>query len=305
MTEDWARSARHELLRLQDPKGGWGYRSGSPACVEPSALAALALAAGAEPTEAEQQAVRATADWLAAVQSGDGSLGVSAAQRTPGWTTPYALLLWTVTRSHQPAQRNAAAWLLRQKGRALPRSADPEHIVGHDTTLIGWPWVADTHSWLEPTALAVLALRASGAADHPRVREGLKLIADRAISFGGWNYGNKAAFGADLRPQPAPTGLALLALAGAAARTEVVARGLAYLGTILPETRAPASLGWGVLGLRAWGTAPAEVSQWLDAAYRHASGRPDSAKRLALLLLAAGAHALEVLEFDSQGGRND
>lgn len=305
MTEDWARSARRELLQLQASKGGWGYRIGSPACVEPSALAALALAASSEPAGAEQTAVRASADWLASIQGEDGSLGVSAAQPTPGWTTPYALLLWTATQSHEPARRKAAAWLLRQKGRALPRSADPEHIVGHDTTLIGWPWVADTHSWLEPTALAVLALRASGAADHPRVHEGLKLIFDRAITSGGWNYGNKAAFGAALRPQPAPTGLALLALAGTKAPTEVVSRALAYLGSILPETRAPSSLGWGVLGLRAWGEAPAQVPHWLDAAFRHASGRPDSAARLAMLLLAAGEHALEVLEPDSQGGRHE
>ena len=24
--------------------------------------------------------------------------------------------------------------------------------------LVGWPWVADTHSWLEPTALAVTVI---------------------------------------------------------------------------------------------------------------------------------------------------
>ena len=111
-------------------------------------------------------------------------------------------------------------WLLDQGGVAIPNLAAPERTVGHDTAIVGWPWVADTHSWLEPTAVAILALRREGKVDHPRVREGLRLIRDRAIPTGGWNYGNNIAFGRDLRPQPAPTGIALLALAGIEGRSD-------------------------------------------------------------------------------------
>ena len=39
------------------------------------------------------------------------------------------------------------------------------------------------------------------------------MIIDRALPHGGWNYGNKVVFGHELRPQPGPTGMALLALA--------------------------------------------------------------------------------------------
>ena len=148
----------------------------------------------------------------------------------------------------------AARWLLGIKGRATPRSDDPEHIVGHDTTLVGWPWVADTHSWLEPTALAVLALGRAGLGEHPRVVEGLRLIRDRAVDTGGWNCGNKATFGRALRPQPAPTGLALLTLAQTPGepRSPLVDRAIRYLTATLPGVRAAWSLGWGLLGLRAW-----------------------------------------------------
>ena len=38
--------------------------------------------------------VQRSADWLASLQGRDGSLGVSEALPTPGWATPYGILLW-------------------------------------------------------------------------------------------------------------------------------------------------------------------------------------------------------------------
>ena len=95
--------------------------------------------------------------------------------------------------------------------------------------------------------MAVLALSRAGLAEHPRVQEGLRLIRDRAVRSGGWNYGNKAVFGRPLRPQPAPTGLALLTLAGIDERGgDRSRRAIGYLREALPGVRASASLGWGV-----------------------------------------------------------
>src|SRR5262249_52249430 len=173
--------------------------------------------------------------------------------------------------------RRAAGWLLDERGRTVDPADDPGHVAGHDTTLVGWPWVAGTHSWLEPTALAVLALGRAGLGAHPRVAEGLRLIRGRAVDAGGWNYGNKAVFGRALRAQPSPTGLALLALAGTGPRDAAVGRAVAYLARTLPGVRAPVSLGWGLLGLRAWGEAPAGAGDWLAAAYPSGAGRPRAA----------------------------
>lgn len=291
----WQAEARAELLRLRGSCRGWGYRPGTRAGVEPTALACLGWLASRDASTAGAGVVAAAADWLASIQGKDGSLGLAEGQPSPGWPTPYALLLWGVLGGREEPRRRAAAWLLRQKGRTIPREADSDRIVGHDTTLVGWPWVSDTHSWLEPTAMAMLALKREGFAGQGRVQEGRALICDRAIPTGGWNYGNKAAFGHALRPQPAPTGLALLALAGLQPRTEVVERAIRYLGEALGETRAPASLGWGLLGLRAWGHEPPEAGAWLAEAFRRTAGKAEAAPRLAILLLAAGRHALEVL----------
>jgi hypothetical protein len=308
---DWRVGARRELLRLRGTgrAAAWGYRKGGAPAVEPTSLAALALiatrdVAGSDPDPDPgldpEAAVAGAAAWVASLQRPDGSIGLSADRPTPGWGTPLALLLWRASATSPGAfgaqRRRATQWLLGQKGSRMPRSEDPARVVGHDTMLVGWPWVGGTHSWLEPTALAVLALRGEGAGSHARVAEGLRLIRDRAIAAGGWNYGNKAAFGRALRPQPATTGLALLALPRTDGRDDAVSRAIDYLHETLPGVRASVSLGWGLLGLRAWGESPAGAGAWLAEAHARASGRPDAATKLALLLLAGGDHALEIFE---------
>lgn len=306
-SDDRTATARLALLGLRGGDGGWGYRRGAGSCAEPTALVGLALLATdreAGPTRtAAAPALAAAADWLTTVQRADGSVGVSASTPTPGWATPYAALFWKALGAHEGRVRSASGWLLGQKGRTLDRADDPNKVAGHDTTLVGWPWVDDTHSWLEPTALAVLALGRVGLGDHPRVREGLRLIRDRAVEPGGWNYGNKSVFGRPLRPQPAPTGLALLTLAGTGPRTADVGRAVRYLRAALPGVRASASLGWGLVGLRAWGEAPADSDRWLSEAFAGLADRPDAAPKLACLLLACGGRTLELFGRGSAASR--
>ena len=60
--------------------------------------------------------------------------------------------------------------------------------------------------------------------------------------------------------------------------------------------RAAASLGWGVLGLRAWGQSPNEADRWLAGSFENLAGRTHMVPRLAILLLAAGKKALELFD---------
>ena len=85
----------------------------------------------------------------------------------PGWATPYAVLCWGGLGGFEVPRRRACDWLLGIGGRPLPPAAEGGSVVGHDTTLIGWPWVAETHSWVEPTALAILALAGRDSAIIP------------------------------------------------------------------------------------------------------------------------------------------
>ena len=206
-------------------------------------------------------------------------------------------MLWSTLPGFQDAESRARSWLLGREGKAIPIEKSPLKVIGHDPSLVGWPWVEATHSWLEPTALAILALCRGGQAEHPRVKAGVDLILDRALEAGGWNYGNKAVFGTELRPQPGPTGLALLALALINALVREPSREFAaYLWRGPPVTSdAPSPLGWGILGLRAHHVVPDDAATWLAEACSRSIGKPDAAMGLALLLLASSELSLGLL----------
>jgi hypothetical protein len=294
---DWVREARRDLRALERPEGNWGYKKGAAPSVEPSALSCLGLlASGNEgPAGSELAAARSTAEWIAAFQRADGSVPVSPEIQSPAWTTPLALLFWCGLAGFEAPRRRARNWLLRLEGRTLPRNDPGAKLFGHDATAVGWPWVEGTHSWLEPTAMAILALCREGLSHHPRVEAGSHLILNRSLKHGGWNYGNPAVFGRELRPQPGPSGVALLALAARKDDSPETLRGIDYLRQALTEVRSGASLGWGVLALRAWDACPKDAESWLCESYRKYGARPDQAVSLGLLLLAASEPGLDFL----------
>ena len=164
--------------------------------------------------------------------------------------TPAAKAEWSA------AARRAAGWLLTVRGRPIGPSDVMEEgrpVYGHDTTLQGWPWVEGTHSWVEPTAISLLALRSAGRAGHPHCREAVKLLLDRQLPAGGWNFGNTTVFGHVLRPQVQPTGLALAALAGEADIRPKVQGSLDFSRTTLSRRTTAASLGYALMGLAGHG----------------------------------------------------
>ena len=237
------------------------YRPEGVPRVEPTALAALALLAADRSPEAAP-----ALDWLVSVQSPNGSLGINAERHQPGWPTGWAILAWNTAAKKtsdgkaewSAAARRALAWSLSTSGRPLGNAGDQEQLlVGHDTTLQGWPWVVGTHSWVEPTAINVLALRSAGQAGHPRCREAVKLLLDRQLPEGGWNYGNTTVLGHVLRPQVQPAGLALAALAGEGNVGSKVQVSLDYLGHALSQRTTTASLCYALLGLAGHGQRPA------------------------------------------------
>jgi hypothetical protein len=282
-----------------------GYRQGGPAAAEPTALAAMALCARGHAAEAQSALA-----WLAEIQSPDGSVGVSAALPRPCWPTGWALLAWRLCAnttiktktsggpaaaatvpdepsSWAPMIRRATAWVLSHKGTPAPQSSD----VGHDTTLCAWPWVDGTHSWVEPTAINLLALRACGYAAGDRCREAVRLLCNRAVPSGGWNYGNRETLGVALRPHLQPTGLALSALAGEASAAGEVAAAKAYLRAGLDAKVATASLCYGLIGLAAHGEEPRDAARWLESAARRTLQQGAAPYQLALVALAAmGRH---------------
>jgi hypothetical protein len=185
---------------------------------------------------------------------------------------------------YQSSARRAADAMLTISGQALKES--PE--FGHDCSLVGWPWAEHTHSWIEPTALAVTALKNSGYSDHPRVREGVALLTDRLLPTGGCNYGNTIVLGQTLRPHVQPSGICLVALQNEADASGRVLRTIGWLARQIGSRTTPVSLAYALMGLAAHGHAPADSEGLLATA---ALGELSRDRRpYCLALLACAAH---------------
>jgi hypothetical protein len=177
----------------------------------------------------------------------------------------------------------AVAWLLANRGRAIERSGE----FGHNSELVGWAYAENTHSWIEPTALAVMALVAAAKGDHPATQEGVAVLLDRQLPGGGFNYGNTYVLGQLIRPHIQPTGIALLALASSKQNQGRVAKSIAWLRRSIGASTTPVSLAWALLGIKAQGVEMPEADEWLAQAAERVGSRDRSPHKLALLALAA------------------
>ena len=222
---------------------------------------------------------------LVSQQNRDGCVSVSRHHVDPFWPTALAILAWHGARSSHDALTRAVKFLLNTTAAQYPRT--PDSPFGHDTLLKGWPWVAGTHSWIEPTALAIVALKAAGHGDHERIHEAVRLILDRQLPPGGWNYGNTMVFGRTLHPAPDSTGAALTGLVGLVGK-EKVNKSLVYLQGEVDRLRTPVSLGWALLGLSAWDCWPSNGLSLVDRCWAQQSRYGDyDTSALSLLFLGA------------------
>jgi hypothetical protein len=257
-----------------------GYtRDGAPAS-EPTALAVLALTAHGRATEAE-----VAADWLVRIQATNGSVGVREGE-PPGWPTSLAVLAWVALNKagrRQTRIDRGVGWILDAHGETMPQPSE----FGHDTEIAGWSYADATSCWLEPTALHVAALKASGRGRHARTRDGVRLLIDRLLATGGCNYGNTVVLGQTLRPHVQPTGIALFALAGEADDSGRIGRSVEWLRQAIGPQTTTASLTWALLGLLSHGAVISRSADWLAAAHGRTVEQGGSPHKLALLALAA------------------
>jgi hypothetical protein len=223
--------------------GGFSAQPGGEYRADATAWAVMALAAYGEGGPLLERS-RAR---LAYGQRSDGRVCAAPPHPEAFWPTPLAILAWNGSPAHREAQSRAVRFLLNTTG--IHFEKDPEAPVTHDTSLRGWPWVANTHSMVEPTALSLIALRIAEHGEHERVREAALMLMDRQLPAGGWNYGNTFVYGQELYPQPENTGVALDALAGSASREDVL-RSLRYLG------------------LGAWKARPKRARLWLTECFQ-------------------------------------
>ena len=264
-----------------------GYTAQDSGATEPSALAGLALVGHGRIKESSS-----VGEFLVGIQGPDGSVGVRSGEETPRWPTSLAIMAWLAIdkATYSDPIARAFRWATTIEGERLETDE-----VGHDGMLAAWPWVEKgnvaglrgTHSWLEPSALFVVAFKALGMSDHARTREAVELLVDRLLPEGGCNYGNTYVLGQKLRPHVQPSGMAMLALRNEFEVRRKIALTLDYLTESLDGTITPASLAWALLGLAAHDRTPQNADRLLAKAHEQTMHRDQSPHKIALLALAA------------------
>lgn len=253
--------AINDIWKSSFPGGGFTNRPGGYYRPDATAWAVMSLrmygVAGQRLHDARQS--------LTSSQLGDGRVVLSPDHPTTFWPTPLAVLAWSGHPEFGEPQTRAATFLLMTTGNHFKRPADSP--AGHDTAIRGWPWIEGTHSWVEPTSLSMIALRVTGNGESERVTEGARLLLDRQLSKGGWNYGNTTVFGTELASVPESSGLALSALSGLANKQDVSHSIIGLKDTVKTLTT-PFSLGWAILGLSAWGERPSDANAMIDRCLR-------------------------------------
>jgi Prenyltransferase and squalene oxidase repeat len=270
-----------EFVQRTLPDGGFADRPQSRFRADTTAWGILAFrACGGSDELLDRSRAR-----LMREQGKDGRVCVNPDHPASYWPTSLAILAWQDSQSCREAQQQAVRFLLATTGLHFPRESDAP--TAHNTLLKGWPWIEETHSWVEPTAISVLALQVTGNNQHDRVREAVRMLLDRQLPHGGWNYGNTSVFGKELHPMPESTGAALAGLSGAVDR-DAVLPSLQYLQGKVAQLQTPISLGWSLLGLASWNLWPPNGAALVERCLANQAryGKYDTA---ALSLLCLGA----------------
>jgi hypothetical protein len=262
------------------PDGGFAAYPKGEYRPDATAWAALVLKAFGQ----DNSRIEAARTRLANSQLSDGRISLSASHPESVWPTAMAILAWHGWRSQQTSQARAIQFLLQISGKHWPNKDNS--VLGHDTSIPGWSWIENTHSWAEPTALGLIALKVTGNAGHERAHHAIQMLLDRQLPKGGWNYGNTTVFGRELRPFPESTGMVLSALSGNVPLKEVI-NSLKYLVAQVTQVRTPIALGWALLGLGSWQLYPEQGNSWImeSLSKQDRYGRYDTSS-LCLLLTA-------------------
>jgi len=272
--------AIHAISTRSVPDGGFSEQPGTLYRADATAWAVLALKVmGTDSVLMESARSR-----LSSQQLDDGRICISREHPQVIWPTSLAILAWQGSVAYRKQLDLAILFLLKTKGTFFKKSADSVFTI--DSSLAGWPWIEQTFSWVEPTALSVLALRLSSCGKHERVHEAVRLLMNRQLSRGGWNYGNTIIYGRETDPQLDCTGLAISALSGQVDKKEIE-RSLAYLKAQVAGCQTPLSLCWALFGLGAWGERPTEAQRWIfECLSRQKIFGPYGTTLLSLILLA-------------------
>jgi hypothetical protein len=282
------------LVSTQNSDGGWGWTKGRNSTTECSSLALLALVS----LNDDQQTIRIRRglNWLAKHQNVDGSWPLSDSLTVGSWATAMAMLALDRWPEYEAQVIRAGKWVLKQQGTKPGILADlllklsfRKKPVMLNEDLIGWPWMAGTFSWVEPTSYFLIALKQIrrqlvGTNVDERIRQGESMIYDRICDGGGWNYGNSIVYGEKLWPYADITAIALIALQN---RRDAVENRVSFaaLQNAVKTVNSGLALSWSAICYDIYGHDSAELRKCLITGFE-TTGFLGETKSLALYILA-------------------
>jgi hypothetical protein len=277
-------SAITYLLASQNKDGGWGYAPLQRSIVEPTSASLLAL----RETPSAGNACRRAIDWLRRTQNPAGGWGFGVGDSESAWPSAWAILALTLSGEAGDFLERGVKWLLGVKPLQLAEDGmqGAKRILKIDPSLQGWPWLPGEAAFIEPTALAMLALGPRfGFARPRRIHEALQYIQDRRCQGGGWNIGNPFMFNSPLPARAHTTALVLLSLQGLAPGNiypedmKVLRQEMHREGSIL-------ALAWGLLAVRKLGETDAKAEVRLASLQSKNEGWADNPHETAVAIMA-------------------
>jgi hypothetical protein len=272
---------KQTLVRTRNADGGWPYHPGKASRLEPTCWALLAL-------RRELSEARPLETWPT---KNDLLVDRATGSANHAYHAVALLALKALGLEHASGHVKLVAALARTRGEVLP----PSPFNRQDNSIPGWSWIAETFSWVEPTAWALLALKQwarmpSVTVDTSRIRDGERLLVDRCMRTGGWNYGNSNVLGQELKAFVPTTAIALLAMQDRRDLPEV-ARSVDFLEEHATDERAGVSLALAMMALSAFDRPSAHVA---DALVEQISTTRDFGNQMAAALtiyaLGEGGH---------------
>lgn len=277
------------LIATQNSDGGWGYAPRQASAVEPTAAAIMATRESLAGDESRQKAI----NWLRGAQHPDGGWGFNRRDDESTWHTAWAVLALMGNGEAQDITNQGMKWLLGvQKFRISDEMTKTvRKKLAIDLSLEGWPWLPGEATWIEPTALTMLAL-VSGALTPEtslRLNEAVRCIQDRRCPGGGWNVGSPVMFDSPLQARAYPTALVLLALARVALKT-IRSEDVAVLRSEMQRDGGSLALALGLLALRVLGYDDSSAKARLDSIQGPDGGWVHNPYHTAIALMAGRGH---------------
>ena len=283
------------LLENQNPDGGWGALRAKRSNTEATSLAVMALKA--LPGDTVADGCKRGIDWLVGHQNQDHSWPLNEAVKAGSWTTALAITALSDNTEYNERVLAAGRWLLEQEGskpgilaEIILWATGQSNVNKVNKDLIGWSWVPNSFSWVEPTSYAMIAVkklrtRLTGTQVDARIRQADAMIYDRMCDGGGWNYGNSKVLDYALWPYPDTTAIALIALQDHA-RDQANQESLQVLSTTARKTDSGLALCWAAICLNLYGQDKADFQSQIDKRYA-ATGFLGETKSLALAIIAS------------------